>query len=302
MKRILPLVVIVVVSAGSAYATVELSVDRVGNFEAQNGGTLVEVYRLTFFSDSDLISGFSFSLTGGYQIGAPASPPFQPNPFLTPTVTEAASLPAVLRAADTHFLLRSAAFVPAITSPTETNDFGFGAQPSWSEGIGGLTVQSGLALSAQARCVTLVNIAAVDVEDVAFYGTVGEKGGAAYSLMLPFFWWTSDDAIGGPYSIAPGQMLTLDGSGGTDLSFWRWDLDDDLDFDDASGQFVDVSYDYLIDTLGLSMGRYVIGLERETSGGALSRAWTQLDIVPEPATLSLLALGGLAVLRRRSSY
>jgi streptogramin lyase len=64
---------------------------------------------------------------------------------------------------------------------------------------------------------------------------------------------------GGPYSIAEGDDLALDGSGSI-ASTWEWDLDDDGDYDDASGASPTVSWASLA-ALGVDDdGVYQIGL------------------------------------------
>jgi len=70
----------------------------------------------------------------------------------------------------------------------------------------------------------------------------------------------------GPYSVGPGQSVRLDARGSYDpdgggITAWLWDLDNDGLYDDASGEQVDVTYEYLVNTLGLAPGDHIIGLK-----------------------------------------
>jgi len=186
MRKMLVATVVVGLVAAAANATVTHTLTPVGSVAVQNGGASVNVWEVSFTSDVDLVAGVVLSLSDpAYQIGAPPSPPLMPNPFLTPTMTEAASLsPASLIPGDTHFLLQSADFVPAIAPPTETNDFSFGAQPTWSEGLGMLSVESGLALSAQADTVNLLSVALLPGQTTTVDALIGEKGGLEYQFYI----------------------------------------------------------------------------------------------------------------------
>ena len=71
---------------------------------------------------------------------------------------------------------------------------------------------------------------------------------------------------GGFYAVAWGEMVLLDGTGSYDpdggsIVAWQWDLDYDSQYDDASGSTVNVTYDYLLSTLGLTPGWHNIGLK-----------------------------------------
>jgi hypothetical protein len=106
---------------------------------------------------------------------------------------------------------------------------------------------------------------------------------------------------GPPLIVNPGDTVTLDGSAsvGT-ISLWQWDLNGDGVWD-LTGEKPTVTYDYLTGTLGLAGGPHEVTL-RASSPYTDNQSTTLLTIVPEPATLVLLAAGAgvtLAVRRRR---
>jgi hypothetical protein len=102
------------------------------------------------------------------------------------------------------------------------------------------------------------------------------------------------------FGLVAGEDLILDGSlsaaEGT-ITSWLWDLDGDGQYDDGSGQTCAIPFSYWSGVLGWELGeQYMVGLKVQASGGAVD---TDSVSIPEPATLGILALGGLAVLRRR---
>ena len=113
---------------------------------------------------------------------------------------------------------------------------------------------------------------------------------------------------GGPegFKIAPGDApLMLDGMASTgSVNWWGWDFDGDGDYEiEGVGlSQVDVTYDDLVG-MGLVEGveyhaQMAVGWAASDPVNVTSDGFT-LTLVPEPATLALLALGSVASLIRR---
>ena len=106
---------------------------------------------------------------------------------------------------------------------------------------------------------------------------------------------------GGPYSVGSGGNVALAGTLGAgsygNITQWLWNLDNDGLFDDASGQNPTVSYDYLVNTLGLPADGVArpISVQVTNDVGLSSTAAGTLSITPEPATMTLLGMGGLVL-------
>ena len=187
MRKMLVATVVVGLVAAAANATVTYTLTLVGSVAVQNGDETVNVWEVSFTSDSVPIAGLGLSMSDpAYQIGVPAS--FPSPPFLTPTMAEAGLItPASLIPGDTHFLLQTTDFSPAIAPPTETNDFIFGPQPTWSEGLGVLSVESGLALSAQALTVNMLSVALLPGDTTWVFAEVGDTAGDSdtFEIFIP---------------------------------------------------------------------------------------------------------------------
>ncbi len=112
---------------------------------------------------------------------------------------------------------------------------------------------------------------------------------------------------GGPYVIDEGEALTLDASWSMDLNddseiaSYLWDLDDNGVYEtDAGGQALCVLSYAQLTSLGLGVGGpYNISLKLTDTTGLFDTAYGQLTITPEPATLALMLIGGLLLLRTR---
>jgi len=147
---------------------------------------------------------------------------------------------------------------------------------------------------------------ATDINDAGEIVGISKTTGAGASIGHAFHLVPTElpaANAGGPYTIALGETLVLDASlstGGHDIASYAWDLDDDGTFetDVAHWETFLASYTYL-ETMGLGQGEYDIHVKVLDSVGFGDTATTTLTIIPEPATLSLLTLAGIALIRRR---
>jgi len=125
---------------------------------------------------------------------------------------------------------------------------------------------------------------------------------------------------GGPYIVGPNETITLFGwvnipPGALAGASWSV-LGEGVGGGNPTigSSSCEVSYDYLVNTLGKEPGFYSGGvcLEATFEGyyyyletpplwirGDSGKGYADIRIVPEPATVSLLVLGGVALLRNR---
>ena len=107
--------------------------------------------------------------------------------------------------------------------------------------------------------------------------------------------------------LGAGQSVNLDCSWisplyGPEAYYW-WDLDGDGEYDDAVGQSPIVSFDYLLNTLGLNLGPNVVSLMVSEDRSESEDIYNVPIILPEPGTFALLSLGTcLAMLRKRRRH
>ena len=110
---------------------------------------------------------------------------------------------------------------------------------------------------------------------------------------------------GGPYSFYAGESIVLDASNSADvdndIASYLWDLNDDGTFETDAGEqaayFADYAY---LQSLGLGVGTsHDIHVQVTDRWGLSDTAKSTLTILPEPASISLLAVGALLALGRR---
>ncbi|WP_342305581.1 PKD domain-containing protein [Methanolobus sp. ZRKC5] len=109
----------------------------------------------------------------------------------------------------------------------------------------------------------------------------------------------------GPYESCVGSIITLDASGSYDPDYpigsivsWEWDIDDDGEFDDASGETVDWTWG--------SVGDKVVSLRVTDDVGAIDVGYATVRVnecgeIPEFPTIALpvIAILGLAFFFQR---
>lgn len=115
---------------------------------------------------------------------------------------------------------------------------------------------------------------------------------------------------GGPYSIAPGQSVLLDSSqsyivehGWTGAGSPQYPYDVIETIWEIDGHPVEplVSYDYLVNTLGLSYGVHTLRMDISAQSEWYDyheTAFSTVNIVPEPTVLVLFS-AGLVIMRKR---
>jgi MYXO-CTERM domain-containing protein len=206
---------------------------------------------------------------------------------------------------------------------------GYSTQLYVIDGLGGATINNyavDLATDGVASNATLADSATLAGQtggNIAYLGSasLGLKGthvafvsastsGQPYNGEFVSLWeiaaaGTGFADAGGPYVMSPGGTLNLDASGSTYANTSLWNLDNDTNFDDASGVAPTISYSYLVNTLGLPTDTWLtIGLQVNGDTGTHT-AYTTLFItapppVSEPAGLGLLGLALLGLRKRRN--
>ena len=133
----------------------------------------------------------------------------------------------------------------------------------------------------------------------------GPIGGYSYQSTVDNQAPTAD--ANGPYvlDLDVTTQLTLDGTGSTDpdgdIFSYMWDLDNNGSYETDVVDHPEVTVDYAdLQALGLTVGgTYDLVLQATDCEWLADTATTTLTIIPEPGTLSLLAVLGLPVLRRK---
>jgi hypothetical protein len=119
---------------------------------------------------------------------------------------------------------------------------------------------------------------------------------------------TATANAGAAYTVDLTQSATLDASGSTvagngKIAKYEWDVNNDGTYDlSGTTPTQDLSYSYLTGTLQMTPGTHPLTLKVTTNDDIISTAAGQFNLVPEPASLLLLGLGGaVALIRRRRS-
>ncbi len=139
------------------------------------------------------------------------------------------------------------------------------------------------------------------IDDVFFANHAMSESEIQTGIMwqAPDFDDISADA-GGPYEVAPSGTVVLDGSASWadhSIELMKWSIDGQYV---GEGQTLSVTYDTLVNTMGLGPGIHEVGLMASIEMGLLlDDDYTTLEIIPEPATILLFALSGL-LLRKKS--
>ena len=131
--------------------------------------------------------------------------------------------------------------------------------------------------------------------------------GVVNTMLDPILW---ADA-GGPYEIAAGQSVSLDSSGSCIAWDYGWNPAESLGVPTMmlsewkiDGKSVGslVTFNDLVGTLELSYGIHSVELDVYAIYGDImdfhESAFSTIYIIPEPATVVLMSLGGMALLRR----
>ena len=286
--------------------TGSMSVVYQGTYPMKGG--LVDSYRL-WYEATPVAAAFDFSAWGQlYQVWLQGR-----STISTVTVDQAADLPMDPRG-ETHFLFAASDLVFYVQRPDEDNDlrFGFTTTPEdgWIEGIGTQLMCIGaLAKERFASPFDLANIAVPQDTTFGFRCSLAsgegdivqmQEDGIRYDTAGVF---QGATPLPGSPRLGPGRLLNLAPRidlPGTVVEV-LWDLDNDGIFDDASGTSLDLSYDYLVQLLGAAPEICMIHYQATDSWGNVVFGDGQVSLIPEPATMGLLAFCAGLLLRRRRS-
>ncbi len=108
--------------------------------------------------------------------------------------------------------------------------------------------------------------------------------------------------VGPDTTVGPGESITLSAIvHDIDTSIeYEWDIGGVDRGGINQGGSWELSYDYLVNTRGLSLGDHMVGVSAMSHDtGAHGGNGKIITIVPEPASATLLAIGFLALVRRR---
>ena len=107
----------------------------------------------------------------------------------------------------------------------------------------------------------------------------------------PLFWANAE----GPYEIKPDEEILLTGYHSVGATEWLWSIDDQHI---GQGAVLRISYDMLVSDIGLDPGIHDVKLQ-VSKGEYVDSDYTTINIIPEPGTTFLLALGALFLRRNR---
>ncbi len=113
-----------------------------------------------------------------------------------------------------------------------------------------------------------------------------------------------DAVLNDTYQLGPGESVVLSalgshGIGGVESYSWDLDGDGTYDIDAGTSALLELSFDDLLGYGLRANNIYDITLQVLDRQGDTDTAQTTLEMVPEPASIALVGLGGLAVIKRR---
>ena len=320
MNRGMAIVLLLGIVTAAAGAAITVTSVKTGTYTVTTGVGLktVDVYKLSATTTAGEISGYELYIRGPmFQVWKAEYDEETGQWDIvtgTPTLTGAGALSSTQRAADSHLLHSEGDYLSTTVAPVETNVklFGYVENPDTTRNYFGLGANSifvdaehhHLSFAGQCALKTEKFAPTVDIGQFAVVQGLGVvsvwgAGGATGSVVQEFYPLSTEwVAANGPYQIGPGQEITLQGSHAWNGNLGYWDLDGDGAYDDATGMTPTISYSYLVETLGLAQGSHFISLGYGSPNPDLID-FGELTIVPEPMTLSLVALAGAMILGKR---